>query len=84
MLQVEKFAADECVESVERENARARLAIQLGAEPPRKHFVNYKALKAELAAKKLSPPRNDKHSALTALKAPSFKKKAAKAKKTRK
>lgn len=80
---VEKFAADECEDSAERENARARLAIRLGAKPAKKPFVNYKSLKAELGAKKLAPAVDEKHSALLALKSPLFKKKA-KGKKSRK
>ena len=79
---MEKFAADECSDSSERENARTRLAVKLGAKPLKKPYVNYKNLKAEIAAKKLSSPQNEKHSALLALKTPALKKKGLKAKKS--
>lgn len=83
---MEKFAADECEDGKEREDGRARLAMQLGARAPKKRYVNYKELKAELSVAKTSTPNDDKLSVLNALKktAAMKKKKRAKAKKLRK
>ncbi|VDK48744.1 unnamed protein product [Anisakis simplex] len=69
-FEVEKLAADECEDGVERENGRARLAVQLGARASKKDYLNYKALKAVIHASKTAPStnNNDKLSALTALK----------------
>ncbi|VDK68648.1 unnamed protein product [Litomosoides sigmodontis] len=72
---VEKFAADECADAVERGEARARLAMKLGAKPSRNNYVNYKQLKKELNVKKNLEPEFDKLSALKALKKLSVKKK---------
>ncbi|KHN75044.1 hypothetical protein Tcan_12596 [Toxocara canis] len=79
-FEVEKFAADECEDGTERENGRARLAMQLGARAPKKQYVNYKALKTQLSAAKMAPPQDEKLSALSALKKTTAMKKKAKAK----
>uniref|UniRef100_A0A914RAZ3 Uncharacterized protein n=1 Tax=Parascaris equorum TaxID=6256 RepID=A0A914RAZ3_PAREQ len=59
-FEVEKFTADECEDGKEREDGRARLAMRLGARAPKKRYVNYKELKAELSVAKtlllLTPP----------------------------
>ncbi|VDN37888.1 unnamed protein product [Gongylonema pulchrum] len=73
---VEKFAADECDDIEERDEARARLAIKLGAQPPKSRFVNYKQLKEELSTRKLAQPEFDKLSALKAMKKLSMKNRA--------
>uniref|UniRef100_A0A915BJV8 Uncharacterized protein n=3 Tax=Parascaris univalens TaxID=6257 RepID=A0A915BJV8_PARUN len=85
-FEVEKFTADECEDGKEREDGRARLAMQLGARAPKKRYVNYKELKAELSVAKTSTPNDDKLSVLNALKKTTAikKKKTAKAKKLRK
>ncbi|CAG9536485.1 unnamed protein product [Cercopithifilaria johnstoni] len=72
---VEKFAADECGDAVERDEARARLAMKLGARPLKNHYLNYKQLKRELDVKKSLKVEFDKLSALKALKKLSMKKK---------
>lgn len=75
-FKVEKFAADECGDAAERDEARARLALRLGARPPKNRFINYKKLKEELNMKKHREAEFDKLSALKALKKLSLKKKA--------
>ncbi|KAL4003560.1 hypothetical protein ACH3XW_8120 [Acanthocheilonema viteae] len=72
---VEKFAADECGDAVERVEARARLAVKLGARPSKNSYLNYKQLKKELNVKKNLEVEFDKLSALKALKKLSVKKK---------
>uniref|UniRef100_A0A158Q6T3 RRM domain-containing protein n=1 Tax=Elaeophora elaphi TaxID=1147741 RepID=A0A158Q6T3_9BILA len=72
---VEKFAADECGDAVQRNEARARLALKLGARPSKNKYLNYKQLKMELNEKKNLEVEFDKLSALKALKRLSVKKK---------
>lgn len=75
---MEKFAADECADAVERDEARARLAVKLGARPSKNNYINYKQLKKELNVKKNLEAEFDKLSALKALKKLSVKKKVKK------
>lgn len=75
---MEKFAADECGDVVERGKARARLAMKLGARPLKNNYINYKQLKRELNVKKNLEVEFDKLSALKALKKLSMKKKVKK------
>uniref|UniRef100_A0A1I8EAD3 RRM domain-containing protein n=2 Tax=Wuchereria bancrofti TaxID=6293 RepID=A0A1I8EAD3_WUCBA len=72
---VERFAADECDDAKERSEARARLAMKLGARPPKNNYFNYKQLKEELNVKKNLEVGFDKLSALKALKKLAVKKK---------
>ncbi|VIO91338.1 Uncharacterized protein BM_BM2302 [Brugia malayi] len=72
---VERFAADECDDAKERGEARARLAMKLGARPPKNNYFNYKQLKEELNVKKNLEVGLDKLSALKALKKLAVKKK---------
>ncbi|MFH4976537.1 hypothetical protein AB6A40_003246 [Gnathostoma spinigerum] len=72
---VEKFVADESEDSAERENARARLAMQLGARSPTRKYENYKVLKERLKSEKETPFKDDKTSALATLKNPLLKSK---------
>lgn len=59
-LQVEKFAADECNDQAEHDEAQARLAIRLGAKQKKNAFMNYKELKAKLKSKKNEVLETDK------------------------
>ncbi|EJD75619.1 transformer-2b6, variant [Loa loa] len=72
---VEKFAADECGDAEERGEARARLALKLGALPSKNNYFNYKQLKEELNVKKNLEIEFDRLSALKSLKKLSMKKK---------
>ncbi|VDP16946.1 unnamed protein product [Onchocerca flexuosa] len=72
---VEKFAADECSNVEERCEARARLAVKLGARPSKNKYSNYKELKEELNVTKNLEVEFDKLSALKGLKKLSMKKK---------
>lgn len=82
-FQVEKFAADECGDAEERGEARARLAVKLGARPSKNNYLNYKLFKEELNVKKNLEVEFDKLSALKALKKLSVKKKVKKKKSSR-
>ncbi|GMT19596.1 hypothetical protein PFISCL1PPCAC_10893, partial [Pristionchus fissidentatus] len=51
-FEIEKMVADEAYEGADRDDARARLAIRLGAAPLPGNFVNYKQLKDDRAQMK--------------------------------
>ncbi|VDK71098.1 unnamed protein product, partial [Onchocerca ochengi] len=80
---VEKFAADECSNAEERYEARARLAVRLGARPSKNKYSNYKQLKEDLTVMKNLEVEFDKLSALKGLKKLSMKKKVKKKKSSR-
>ncbi|VDN51332.1 unnamed protein product [Dracunculus medinensis] len=71
----EKLAADECSDNEERDKARSRLAVKLGAKPLKRKYINYKELKKELALKKAKHAEEIKHSTLNALKSAQLNKK---------
>lgn len=52
LFQIEKMVADEALKGAEQADARTRMAVSLGAAPPKGPLVPYKQLKQERAEKK--------------------------------